>query len=390
MASLPSPWRSLWSIDPQITFLNHGSFGACPIAVQQKQQWWRQRLEQDPMRFYVLDYEELLDRSRQALAAFVGADPADLVFVPNATTGVNAVLRSLDLRSGDELLTTSHEYNASRNALEFVAAQVGATVVVADIPFPIADAEQVKAAIFAKVSARTRLLLIDHVTSQTGLVMPIASILPTLAAEGIETLVDGAHAPGMLPLNLANLGATYYTGNAHKWLCAPKSAAFLYVERLRQDQIRPLAISHGANSPRQDRSRFQLEFDWTGTPDPSAMLSVPTAIDYLGSLLPGGWPELMQHNRQLAIAARRLLCDVLEVPPPCPETMLGAMAVLPLPDGDWKTLYQQLVDRFAIQVQIMPWPQSPQRILRISAQLYNQLADYAYLAEALKEVMSSR
>lgn len=386
----PNNFRSLWSIDPEITFLNHGSFGACPIAVQQEQQAWRDRLERDPMRFFVWDYEELIDRSRAAIAAFVKANPADLVFVPNATAGVNAVLRSLNLRPGDELLTTSHEYNASRNALNFVAEQAGAIVVVADIPFPIESANQAIESVLSKVTDKTRLLLIDHVTSQTGLVLPIAPIISKLNAQNIETLVDGAHAPGMLPLDLKSLGATYYTGNVHKWLCAPKSAAFLYVDRAHQSQIRPLAISHGANSLRQDRSRFQLEFDWTGTADSSAVLSIPKAIDYLGSLLPGGWLELMQHNQKLAIAARNLLCDALQIVLPCPQEMLGSMAVIPLPNGDCEGLYRVLVDRFFIQVQLQAWPHPPQRVLRISAQLYNQIADYEYLANALQELLHER
>lgn len=338
------------------------------------------------MQFFVSDYEKLLDRSRDAMAAFVKADAADLVFVPNATAGVNAVLRSLDFRPGDQLLTTSHEYNASRNALDFVAAQTGAIVTVANLPFPIESANQVIESVLAKVTDKTRLLLIDHVTSQTGLVLPIEPIISKLNAVGIETLVDGAHAPGMLPLNLKELGATYYTGNVHKWLCAPKSAAFLVVDRARQSQIRPLAMSHGANSLRQDRTRFQLEFDWTGTADPSAVFSIPKAIDYLGSLLPEGWSELMQHNRNLAIAARNLLCDALQISPPCPTEMLGSMAVLSLPNGDCESLYRQLVDR-AIQVQLQAWPRSPQRILRISAQLYNQISDYEYLATALQELL---
>ena len=340
------------------------------------------------MRFFVWDYEGLIDRSREAIAAFANANSADLVFVPNATAGVNSVLRSLDLRPGDELLTTSHEYNASRNALDFVAERAGAIVVVADIPFPIESANQVVESVLSKVTDKTRLLLIDHVTSQTGLVLPIEPIISKLNAQGIDTLVDGAHAPGMLPLDLKKLGATYYTGNVHKWMSAPKSAAFLVVDRARQSQIRPLAISHGANSSRQDRSRFQLEFDWTGTADPSPILSIPKAIDYLSSLLPGGWLELMQHNRKLAIAGRNLLCDALKISPPCPEEMLGAMAAISLPDGDCESLYGKLVNRFSIQVQLQAWPRSPQRILRISAQLYNQLADYEYLANALQEILN--
>jgi isopenicillin-N epimerase len=379
-------WSQLWSLDPSITFLNHGSFGACPIAVLDQQQTLRQRLEQDPVRFFVREYEQLLDQSRQALAAFVGAAAADLAFVPNATVGVNTVLRSLDLQPGDELLTTNHEYNASRNALNFVAQQHQAQVVIAEIPFPIASSDQVIAAVLAKVTPQTRLLLIDHVTSQTGLVMPIRSLIHKLAERGIDTLVDGAHAPGMLPLNLTDLGAAYYTGNCHKWLCAPKGAAFLYVQPDRQPTLHPLAISHGANAVRTDRSRFWLEFDWTGTVDPTPYLCVPTAIQYLGSLLPGGWSELMARNHQMAIAARTLLCDALEIVPPCPPEMLGSMAVVPLPNGSWQSLYQELCDR-NIQVQVMPWTE-PNRLIRVSAQLYNPLADYEYLAQTLKAIVS--
>jgi len=339
------------------------------------------------MRFFVREYEGLLDAARQELAAFVGADAANLVFVPNATAGVNAVLRSLTLHPGDELLTTDHEYNASRNALNFVAAQAGARVAVAELPFPITAPDQVIAAVLAQVTDRTRLLLIDHVTSQTGWVMPIALLIQKLAQQGIDTLVDGAHAPGMVPLKLAELGAAYYTGNCHKWLCAPKGAAFLYVQPDRQSGIRPLAVSHGVNSPRTDRSRWHLEFDWTGTADPTAYLCVPTAIHYLKLLLPGGWAELMQHNRLLTIAARKVLSDVLQASLLCPEMMLGSMAVVPLPDGSCQTLYDALVDRFAIQVQVMPWHKSPNRLLRVSAQLYNSQAEYEYLARAVAQVL---
>lgn len=383
-----SQWRQRWSIDPNTVFLNHGSFGACPIAIQHHQQTLRQQLEQDPVRFFVRDYEALLDQARQALAAFVQADAADLVFVPNATAGVNTVLRSLTFQPGDELLTTNHEYNASRNALDFAASRSGARVVVADIPFPIANAEQAITAILAKVTPKTRLFLIDHVTSQTGLVMPLQSLIHRLANRGIDTLVDGAHAPGMLPLHLSDTGAAYYTGNLHKWVCNPKGAAFLYVRPDRQTNLRPLSISHGANSPRMDRSRFRLEFDWTGTADPTAYLCVPAAIRYMNSLLPGGWAELMRRNREMSIAARSILCNALEIEPHCPPEMLGAMAVLPLPDGSWQTLYEELYDRYSIQVQVTPWT-TPNRLIRVSAQLYNTLADYEYLAKALKTALNA-
>lgn len=215
-----------WWLDPAIAFLNHGSFGACPIAVLEKQQQYRQRMERQPLQFLGVDIEPLLDEAREALAAFVGADAADLVFVPNATTGVNAVLRSLKFQPGAQLLTTNHEYNACRNALNYVAEREGLEVVVAEIPFPLTSSSQILEAVIDKISSRTRLALLDHVTSQTGLVFPLAELIQEFNQRGIETLIDGAHAPGMVPLNLRELDATYYSGNCHKWLCSPKGAAF--------------------------------------------------------------------------------------------------------------------------------------------------------------------
>ncbi|MBD1867142.1 aminotransferase class V-fold PLP-dependent enzyme [Oculatella sp. FACHB-28] len=378
-----SEYSKFWSLDPAVTFLNHGSFGACPVTVLERQRSLQQQLEQQPLRFMVKELEPLLDQSRAALANFVGAEVDDLVFVQNATTGINTVLRSLSFQPEDELLTTNQEYNASRNALNFVAERSGATVVVADIPFPIASSDQVVEAVLAKVSPRTKLVLLDHVVSQTSLVLPIQILAQQLSARGIELLVDGAHAPGMIPLNLAELGATYYTGNCHKWLCAPKGSAFLYVRRDRQHAIRPLTISHGANSPRTDRSRFHLEFDWAGTGDPTAYLCVAEALRFMGLILPGGWTELMAHNRNLAIAAQKTLCQSLEIAPPCPIEMVGSIATVPLPDGDWEPLYEALGDRFHIEVPIIPWYPSSKRLIRVSAQIYNHLAEYNYLADAL-------
>jgi isopenicillin-N epimerase len=229
-------------------------------------------------------------------------------------------------------------------------------------------------------------------------VFPIESILRALAPRGIDVLVDGAHAPGMLPLDLgalARLGATYYTGNCHKWLCAPKGAAFLWVRRDRQDLIRPLVVSHGASSTRTDRSRFRLEFDFTGTDDPTAFLCVPHAIRFLGGLLEGGWPELMAKNRALAIAGRRVLLEALGVDEPAPEIMIGTLAAVPLAgriadriaariagrDGDG--LQDELFHRHRIEVPVFSWPDPGRRLVRISAQYYNHLDQYRRLASAI-------
>lgn len=385
-----SPWLNLWSLDPNIIFLNHGSFGACPKVVLARQCLLRAQMEQEPVRFFGLELEELLDTARQELANFVGADAANLVFVPNATTGVNTVLRSLSFQPGDELLTTNHEYNASRNALDFAAKQAGARVVVANVPFPLSSPEHCIEAVLAQVSTKTKLVLLDHVTSQTGLVFPLKILIRELAERGIEVLVDGAHAPGMISINLQELGAAYYTGNCHKWLCAPKGAAFLYIRADRQSIARPLVISHGANSPRTDRSQFHLEFDWTGTADPTPYLCVPEAIRFLGQLLPGGWPALMAHNRAIALTARQLLCQALGVEPPCPEALIGSMAVIPLPLGSAEQLQTDLFQRFQIEVPVTPWQGSVNRLIRVSAQIYNTLTDYDVLAGALVELLAEQ
>ena len=393
-------WRRLWPLDPDVTFLNHGSFGACPRAVLDAQGRLRDRLEAEPVRFMARELEGLLDQARGALGGFVGADPDDLVFVPNATTGANTVLRWLDLGAGDELLATDHTYNACRNALEAVAARAGARVVVATLPFPAATPEGALEAVLSRVSPRTRLALVDHVTSPTGLVLPIERLVRELESRGVEALVDGAHAPGMVPLDLRALGAAYYTGNCHKWICAPKGSGFLHVRRDRQKTVRPLVISHGANSPRTDRSPFRLEFDWTGTADPTAYLTVPEAIRYMGSLLPGGWPALMAHNRGTALAARDRLCAALGVPPPAPDSMIGSLVALPVPsgfgaapapvDGERDPLQAALFDRFGIELPVFTWPALACRILRVSAQLYNGVADYERLAGALGTLRVTR
>ncbi len=386
-----------WLLDASIAFLNHGSFGSCPRPVLEFQQEIRHRMERQPIQFFVRDLEGLLDEARAALAQFLGAHSDNLVFVPNATAGVNTVLGSLHFERGDQVLVTDHEYNACRNALNVMAERRGLEVVVVTVPFPIANEAQAIGPILSAVTARTRLLLVDHITSQTGLVLPIENIVRELARRGVDTLVDGAHAPGMIPLNLEQLGAAYYTGNCHKWICAPKGAGFLYLRADRQKRIRPLSISHGANSQRTDRARHLIEFGWTGTWDPSAYLSVPEAIRQMGRLLPGGWAELMRRNRALALEARTILCGALGIASPCPEPMIGALAAMPLPDGEsiepprsplyLDALQEELLARFRIEVPVIPWPRPPARVLRISAQVYNSREQYEALARALGEVL---
>jgi isopenicillin-N epimerase len=394
---LPADGDWPWLLDPDVVFLNHGSFGSCPAPVMAAQRRVREQLEREPVRFFTRELEGRLDAARAALAAFVGAAAEDVAFVPNATTAVNTALRSLRLGAGDELLVTDHGYAACRNAALFVAERSGARVVTARVPFPLASADQVVDAVVGAVRSRTRAALIDHVTSPTGLVFPVERLTAALAGRGVEVLIDGAHAPGMVPLDvgaLARAGAAVYTGNLHKWVCAPKGAAFLWVRRDRQPDIRPLVVSHGATSPRTDRSRFLLELDWPGTHDPSAYLAVPDALRFLASLAPGGVPALRARNRALALAARRVLVEALGGEAPAPDEMIGSLAAVPLPaagaalpGGEIDPLQQELVARFAIQVPIPHWPASPRRVVRVSAHAYNTLGQYRVLARALVELL---
>ncbi len=390
-----SQYSAAWALRADITFLNHGSFGACPTAVLAAQTELRARLEADPIDFFVRQYDDLLAAARTALAEFVGAAPADLVFAANATAGVNAVLRSRRWQAGDELLTTDHGYGACRNTAVYVAQQCGARVVEAAVPFPLADPEEVVAAVLARVTRRTRLAMFDHVTSPTALVFPVERLVRELAARGVDSLVDGAHAPGMLPLRLRELGAAYYVGNCHKWLCAPKGAGFLVARADRQADLHPPVISHGFARLAAGRSRYQSEFDWTGTGDPTAWLCVPAAIRCLGAMLPGGWPAVMAHNHALALAARDRLAAALGGEPPCPASMLASMAAWPAPQiarrfpgdfGDADPFQRLLWEQHRIEVPIIAWPDARHRLVRISAQLYNDLPDYNLLADALTKI----
>ncbi len=403
----PLPPRALhaaaWGLDPDMVFLNHGSFGACPRSVLRVQDELRAEMEANPVAFLDRGLEGRLAAARERLAAFVGAVPDDLAFVPNATHGVATVMRSLRFAPGDELVATDHEYNAALNMLRFAAGRDGARVVVARIPLPTSGPDEVVDRVLAVVGPRTRLVLVSHVTSPTALVLPVDRLVATLEGRGIPVLVDGAHAPGMLSLDLVGLGASYYTGNLHKWVCAPRGAAFLHVRNDRRGAIRPLAISHGANDPRPERSTFRKEFDWTGTIDPTAVLAVPAAIDTLAALVAGGWPAVMSRNHDLALEARRVLVAAAERPILAPVPMLGSMAAIELPadpafadrgpaDGD--PLAARLLREAGIEVPVHAWPRDPvpgerrHRLLRVSAHLHNDPGEYEYLAGVLPVMLA--
>lgn len=331
----------------------------------------------------------------EKLEAFTGASPGSLVLVPNATTGVNTVLSNLRLESGDELITTGQEYFSSRNALHFYAQGNGAKVVEVPIDIPVSGPDQVIDSILSLVTDRTVLVLVDHISSPTGMIFPIEELIQKLDRLGIDVLVDGAHGPGMLPLNLEELGAAYYTGNCHKWMCTPGTAAILYVRPDRQSGFRPVVMSHFASDFDSGMSEFQAEFFWSGTIDPTPRMTIPFAIDYLEKLHPGGWTGIMKENHEKAVRVGELLSSKLGLQLACPVSMLGSMGAVVLPyrapaklppPEDIDPLQTWLYREKQIEILVTYTAIPPGRFLRFSAQLYNGDAEYEYLAKALKDV----
>lgn len=386
-----SPLAKHWNLDPECVFLNHGSFGATPTAIREKQRKWMDLLEDEPVRFYEDLAMEFMQEARNSLAEMLNCDADDLALVENATTGVNTILRSLEFNEGDEILIPDHAYQACRNALDYVSERWGAKVVTVNIPFPIDGPEVATELIMAGLTERTVLVMIDTVTSPTGLRMPFEELVALIEGQGVSVLLDAAHGIGMVPLDLTTLGASYTTSNCHKWLCAPKGSAFLHVRNDHQLKIHPLVISHGMTFPLGETTRFRHEFDWTGTRDISAFCSIPATIEYLPTLIQGGWNAIMQHNHDLAMAGRTILCERLGIEAPCPESMITCIATLRLPAGggggiplhEPDPLHKVLQEKYNIQVPVWSWHSPEGRYFRISAQLYNHIDEYHYLAEAL-------
>ena len=369
--------RSEWLLDPEIVFLNHGSFGAAPRCVLAEQDRWRARMERRPTTFMTFELPQALREAAARLAAFVGCDARNLSFVENATAGCNAVLNCVALRPGDEILMTDHGYRAVRNAAEHAARRAGAHVVEAAVPLPIEDPAQVVEAVTSRLSSRTRIVVLDHVTSPTAAIFPLRELVAACRAAGALVLIDGAHAPGMVELDIRELGVAWYVGNCHKWLMAPKGAGFLYADPQRQAGLHPPVISHGYDQG------FTAEFDWIGTRDPSAWLAVPAALDFHARL---GGPRLRERNIALARQSAAILAQRWGTPRGTPDAMTGSMAAVRLPIAADPTreraleLRKWLLDTHHIEAAIMPFAGA--LWARISLQAYNEPADIRRLADA--------
>jgi len=379
--------RKRWLLDEDVAFMNHGSFGACPRDVLTAQSEWRIKMERQLVKFLTVEATAELKKSIEKLAVFVRAKESDIVFVENATTGVNAVVRSLmpKFKPGDELFTTTHVYGAMRKTLHYAADVSGAKVVEAVVPFPIQSVDQVVEIVKNGITDKTKFAIIDHITSPTALVYPIERIIPLFKERGIPVMIDGAHALGQLDINMDKYGADFYTGNCHKWLYAPKGSAFLYVDPKWQKEIHPTNISHNY------LTGFKPEFEWIGTRDPTAWLSVSAALGFVNEI---GADKMRRYGHNLAIDARKMLSDSWGSNICAPEGMIGMLATIELPgnpkDDDKhlvnNNLHDRLRDEFHIEIPVIGM--NGHVYVRISCQVYNSMDEYEQLDRAIKKIFA--
>jgi isopenicillin-N epimerase len=384
--------RGEWQLDPEITYLNHGTVGATPTRVLMAQQAIRDEIERQPARYLLRELSEIsvgvsqpewprLRQAAEAVAAFVGVKGSDLVFVDNATAGINAVLRSFDFEPGDEILITDLAYGAVANTAAYVARERGARLVTATTPYPIKNAQLITEAIEKSLTPKTRVAIIDHISSESALLLPVVEIAELCQEKNVAILVDGAHTPGMIPLNISELNVDWYVANLHKWAWAPRSCGFLWAKPERQRELHPPVISWGLDKG------YTAEFDWVGTRDPSPYLAAPAAIQFMTEL---GIDAIRTHNHHLAWNAATLLAQSCKTTLSTPKTMIGSMATVPLPPKLGATkeaafaVRDKLLFEKKIEVQVHPW--HGQLWVRLSAQIYNELSDFEKLARAVLSI----
>lgn len=380
-------FRDLFLLDPEIIFLNHGSFGACPKPVFEVYQQWQQRLERQPVKFLGREMRQLDCEARQALGAYLHTNAENLAFVTNATHGVNIIARSLHLEPGDEILTSYHEYGACDHTWEFIAHKTGARVVRQHISLPAASPTEIAEQFWQGVTPRTKLIFLSHITSPTALRLPAEEICARARQAGILTLIDGAHAPGQIPLDMEAVGADWYTGNCHKWMLAPKGSAFLYARPEVQPLVEPLVISWGYHAAPETSagSPFLDYLGWTGTRDPAAYLSVPPAIRFMAE---HNWEQVRQDCHALLGQTIAEICALVGMEPPYPldTDFYAQMGIAPLPpETDLGRLKTRLYDDYRIEVPLTEW--NGLKFMRISIQAYNTPADTAALVAALQDLL---
>ena len=389
MVMTSSPLKQEFLLDPEIIFLNHGSFGATPRPVFDSYQKWQRELEKQPVAFLGRQAGNLLSSARACLAEYLGTRRDNLVFVTNVTEAINIVARSLALKPGDEVLSTDMEYGAIDRTWRFLtqkqAGSQGWKYINQPVTTPVQDKNQIVADLWRGVTNRTRLITLSHISSPTGLIFPVKEICQRARDQGILTLIDGAHAPGQIPLDLDDLGADFYGGNCHKWLCAPKGSGFLFAAPSAQRLIEPLIVSWGWQSENPGPSQFVDYLEWTGTRDLSAFLAVPDAIHFLQG---HDWPQIRQGCHSLASQAIELISSLTGLPPlySADSDWFAQMATARLPDSvDLKSFQDTLLNRFHIEIPLVNW--NGQKLIRFSFQAYNSQKDLEALVDALKELL---
>ena len=375
--------KDLYLLDPDITFLNHGSFGACPKPVFDAYQNWQRKLENQPVQFMAIDVYEHLALARNKLGAFIGCDGDDLFFIPNATTAVNTIIRSLDLGPGDEVLSTNHEYGSLIRAWEWVAKEKGFHFIQHEFPLPLKTHEDFIEDFWESVTANTRFIFVSHITSSTGLIFPAEEICSRARKDGILTIIDGAHVPGQLALDITAMDPDVYTGACHKWLSAPKGSTFLYVKNDLQSLIKPLIISWGEAGDDPGPSQFLKDNQYQGTRDPSAFLAVPAAIDFQKE---HNWNTVKKSCRELNRRTRDRAYKIIHTDPICPNTeeWLVQMASVEVDVNNEQALKDTLLETYKIEIPLFTWQEKT--LLRFSFNAYNDEHDADVLIGALKEI----
>ena len=379
--------RDLFLLDPNIHFLNHGSFGACPSPVFETYQDWQRRLERQPVKFLGRELNQLNLQARMDLASYLNASADELVYIPNATHGVNVISRSLKFGPGDEILTTDHEYGACDYTWEFNCKKTGAAYVHHPISLPVRSAEEILEGFWQGVTPRTRVIYLSHISSPTALRFPVEAVCTRARQAGILTLVDGAHAPGQIPLDLTVIGADFYTGNCHKWMLSPKGAGFLYVREAVQELVEPLVVSWGyhATAETTTGSPFLDCFGWSGTQDPAAYLSVPAAIQFMQD---HNWDRVSHQCHALLRSALQRISEMIGTEPmyPLDSDLYYQMGIAPLPSQtDIITLQKRLYDECRVEVPLINW--NGQKFVRISVQGYNTPDDLEALIDGLNKLL---
>ncbi len=375
--------KTLFALDPEVIFLNHGSFGAAPLPVLDNYQEWQRQLEKQPVKFLARDIHDHFRNAREALGSALGADPDLLVFIPNATFGVNIVARSIDFQPGDELLTTDHEYGACENTWSFVAEETGLMIIQQAIPLPLPSKKELIEIFESGITKRTKMIFLSQITSPTAVRLPVEEICQLARGKGIPILVDGAHAPGQIPLELDALGADFYTGNCHKWLMAPKGSAFLYVRPERFQQIKPLVVGWGwgENCPYQSDTRLQALLEWWGTIDPASYFATTAAIQFQ---LDHDWDAVRQNCRGILADCLKRIEDLTGLPSISGKDGLNTLQIGAAEwPGDWapEGLQDWLYENYRIEIPVIEW--KGRWLIRPSVQGYNEEWELEKLVEAL-------